>query len=101
MRRLSRTADNQPLDAAALSHGTPPEQEAAVELSQLSDAIAGLPLAQRQVLLLVGLEGLSYAAAAEALDVPVGTVMSRLSRTREDLRRTLDGEHVAELRRVK
>lgn len=101
MRRRSRTADNQPLDAAALSHGTPPEQEAAVELSQLSDAIAGLPAPQRQVLLLVGLEGFSYADAAEALGVPVGTVMSRLSRTREELRRTLDGENVSPIRRIK
>lgn len=101
MRRLSRTADNQPLEGAALSRGTPPEQEAAVELSQLSDAIAALPLPQRQVVLLVGLEGFSYADAAETLDVPVGTVMSRLSRTREELRRTLDGENVSPFRRIK
>ena len=39
--------------------------------------------------------------AAEALDVPVGTVMSRLSRTRENLRRTLDGENVSQIRRIK
>jgi RNA polymerase sigma-70 factor (ECF subfamily) len=101
MRRLSRTADKQPLDAAALSRGTPPEQEAAVELSQLADAIAGLPVPQRQVLLLVGLEGLSYADAAEAFDVPVGTVMSRPSRTREDLRRTMEGDNVSPIRRIK
>lgn len=101
MRRLSRTADTQPLDVAELTHGTPPEQESAVELSQLSNAISRLPLAQRQVLLLVGLEGFSYADAAKALDVPVGTVMSRLSRTREELRRTLDGENVSQIRRVK
>ncbi|MFT5182239.1 MAG: RNA polymerase sigma-70 factor (ECF subfamily) [Alphaproteobacteria bacterium] len=101
MRRLSRTADTQPLDAAALSRGTPPEQESAFELSQLADAIAVLPVAQRQVILLVGLEGFSYAEAAEALDVPVGTVMSRLSRTREELRRTLDGENVSQIRRIK
>jgi len=101
MRRLSRTADDQPLDAAALSRGTPPEQEAAVELSQLSAAIARLPLPQRQVLLLVGLEGFSYADAAETLNVPVGTVMSRLSRTREELRRTLDGDNVSQFRRLK
>lgn len=101
MRRLSRTADNLPLEGAALSRGTPPEQEAAVELSQLADAIAGLPLPQRQVLLLVRLEGFSYADAAETLDVPVGTVMSRLSRTREELRRTLDGDNVSQIRRVK
>ena len=101
MRRLSRATDTQPLDAAVLSRGTPPEQEAAVELSQLSDAIAVLPKPQREVLLLVGLEGFSYADAAEALDVPVGTVMSRLSRTREELRRTLDGENVSQIRRIK
>ncbi len=101
MRRLSRTVDNQPLEGAALSRGTPPEQEAAVELSQLADAIAGLPVPQRQVLLLVGLEGFSYAEAAETLDVPVGTVMSRLSRTREELRRTLDGDNVSQIRRIK
>lgn len=101
MRQLSRTADNQPLEGAALSRGTPPEQESAVELSQLADAIAGLPVPQRQVLLLVGLEGFSYADVAAALDVPVGTVMSRLSHTREDLRRTLDGENVSQIRRIK
>jgi len=100
-RRASRTADNQPLDAAALARGTPPEQEAAVELAQLADAIAALPPAQREVLLLVGLEGFSYADAAATLGVPVGTVMSRLSRTREELRRTLDGENVAPFRRIK
>lgn len=100
-RRLSRTADDQPLEGAALSRGTPPEQESAVELSQLADAIAVLPAPQRQVLLLVGLEGFSYAEAAETLNVPVGTVMSRLSRTREDLRRTLDGENVSPFRRIK
>lgn len=100
-RRLSRTVDSQPLDAAALSRGTPPAQESAVELSQLSEAIASLPESQRQVLLLVGLEGFSYADAAEAIGVPVGTVMSRLSRAREDLRRILDGENVAQIRRIK
>lgn len=100
-RRLSRTADNRPLDEAALARGVPAEQESAVELSQLSEAIAALPEAQRQVLLLVGLEGLSYAEVATALDVPVGTVMSRLSRAREDLRRRMDGESVTQIRRVK
>lgn len=101
MRRRSRALDDQPLDTAVLSHGAPPNQEAAVELAQLGDGIAELPEAQRQVLLLVGLEGLSYADTAQILDVPVGTVMSRLSRAREDLRRRLDGEAAPGLRRVK
>ena len=45
-----------------------------------------LPEEQRQVILLVGLEGLRYEQAAQILDVPVGTVRSRLSRGRDTLR---------------
>jgi RNA polymerase sigma-70 factor, ECF subfamily len=41
-----------------------------------------LPDAQRAVMLLVAVEGLSYREAAEALEIPVGTVMSRLARAR-------------------
>ena len=100
-RRRSRAVDDRPLVDAAMARGTAPAQESALALSQLADAIAGLPEGQRQALLLIGLEGFSYAEAAEVLGVPVGTVMSRLSRAREDLRRMLDGENVAQLRRVK
>jgi RNA polymerase sigma-70 factor (ECF subfamily) len=64
---------------------------------------------QRQVVLLVGLEGLSYAETAEVLAIPVGTVMSRLARGRGRLRTLMGyegyegggkGGHAA-LRRVK
>lgn len=51
-----------------------------------------LPPEQREVLLLVTLEGLSYREAADAQGVPIGTVMSRLSRARTALRDYLDGE---------
>ena len=60
-----------------------------------------LPEEQRSVLLLVAVEDLSYAEAATVLGVPVGTVMSRLSRARERLRRVLETGPVVMLRRVK
>jgi RNA polymerase sigma-70 factor (ECF subfamily) len=46
---------------------------------------------QREVLLLVGLEGMRYEQVATILDIPVGTVRSRLSRGRDTLRKMLDG----------
>ena len=54
-------------------------------------ALHRLPDAQREVLLLIGVEQLSYAECAEVLRVPLGTVMSRLSRARVALRGLLDG----------
>ena len=64
--------------------------------------MSGLSVVHRQVILLVGLEGMTYAEAAGVLEVPVGTVMSRLSRAREDLRRRIDeGAQVSTIRRVK
>lgn len=61
-------------------------------LRDLARALADVPADQREVILLVGLENLSYADAASILGVPVGTVMSRLSRGRERLRAALAGE---------
>ncbi len=62
-----------------------------LELRDLEAALARLPAEQREVLLLVGLEQLSYAEASQALGIPVGTVMSRLSRARERLRELMSG----------
>jgi RNA polymerase sigma-70 factor (ECF subfamily) len=58
-------------------------------------ALATLPEEQRAVLLLVGLEQFAYKEAADVLGVPVGTVMSRLSRARERMRVALDGTAAA------
>jgi RNA polymerase sigma factor (sigma-70 family) len=63
--------------------------------------VAALPDEQREVLLLVALEGLSYREVAEVQEVPVGTVMSRLSRARAALRAALGGEPRPQIRRVK
>jgi len=78
--------------------------ESAVMLAELRAALAKLSDDQRQVILLVGLEQMSYSEAAAVLDVPIGTVMSRLARGREQLRLLLAREHQAAgmgLRRVK
>jgi len=64
-----------------------PQQGSRLELRDLERAIAKLPRTQRSVILLVGLEGMSYGEVATALGVPVGTIRSRLSRGREALRR--------------
>ena len=63
-------------------------------------ALALLVEDQRQALLLVVLEGLSYREVAEVQGVPIGTVMSRLARARVQIKAYLDGERPA-LRRVK
>jgi RNA polymerase sigma-70 factor (ECF subfamily) len=61
-------------------------------------ALAKLPVEQRQPLLLVTLEQLTYAECAEVLHIPVGTVMSRISRARTALRDLLDGRSPASAR---
>jgi RNA polymerase sigma-70 factor, ECF subfamily len=76
--------------SATLSATTDPT--ASRQMFELERALAQLPLEQRQVILLVGLEGMSYEDAAGILSVPVGTVRSRLSRGRDILRKLLDME---------
>jgi RNA polymerase sigma-70 factor (ECF subfamily) len=68
----------------------------------LESALRQLPDDQREVLLLVALEEMSYAEIAAVLAIPIGTVMSRLSRGRERLRQIMDGrQHAAILRVVR
>lgn len=67
------------------------QQADMLEVRDLDAALAGLPQEQREVLLLVALEQLSYGEAAKVLGIPIGTVMSRLSRARERLRRIMAG----------
>lgn len=67
-------------------------QDSAIEHRDLLRAFSSLPDEQRAVLLLVGVEDLSYQEAARVLGVPIGTVMSRLSRGRERLRHHMYGD---------
>jgi RNA polymerase sigma-70 factor (ECF subfamily) len=82
--------------AAPLDEDMPELAQAAREtdtlvLRDLDAAIRRLPPDQREVLLLVALEEMSYDEAAGALGIPIGTVMSRLARAREKLRSMLSG----------
>lgn len=79
-------------------------QETRLGLRDLGTALDLLPLEQREVVVLVGLEEMSYRETADILAIPVGTVMSRLARGRGNLRQLMDGAAAADapsLRRVK
>ena len=90
VRRSVREVSCVPVEDMAAELTVQPNAMAVLELRDLDAAIGKLPLEQRQVILLVGLEGMSYEEVAEVLDVPVGTVRSRLSRGRDQLRRLMD-----------
>lgn len=64
----------------------PASQENAMRLQQIKQAFLGLPDEQRSVLHLVAIEGMKYQEAADALGIPIGTLMSRLGRARAALR---------------
>jgi RNA polymerase sigma-70 factor (ECF subfamily) len=67
----------------------PADQDKRLELRDLDRALGRLPAEQRAVILLVGLEGMPYSAVAEVLEIPTGTVRSRLSRGRLALRQLM------------
>lgn len=78
-----------------------PAQEDRLSASLVAEALDRLPPQQREVVVLVGLEEMSYRDVAEIVGVPIGTVMSRLSRARESLRQILEERGHTVLRRVK
>ena len=82
-----------------VEHRTPEHSTQEDQVAQrVRKAVSVLPLAHRQVVTLVDLEGFSYASVAQILDIPVGTVMSRLSRGRRSLRdQLLDANARAEM----
>jgi RNA polymerase sigma factor (sigma-70 family) len=67
-------------------------QEDGLRETDIMAAVSRLPEDQRCVLLLISVEELSYADAARVLDVPIGTVMSRLARARERLRQLMQDD---------
>lgn len=75
-------------DAAEI--GTPARQEGRVEAQDVVACVGRLAPELREVLVLVSVEDLTYAEAAKALDIPIGTVMSRLARARAQLREMME-----------
>jgi RNA polymerase sigma-70 factor (ECF subfamily) len=90
----------QSIDADAFELPTRPTQTDALELRDLESALGHLADEQREILLLVALEEMSYADIATALGIPIGTVMSRLSRGRERLRLIMAGQTASAKLRV-
>ena len=101
-RRLS-IVDPAQADAQQDAHRSDPGADVGLRIDLMA-ALARLPLDQREPLLLVSVEQFSYAECAEALGIPIGTVMSRVSRGRVALRDILEGrgrpEGLRTLRRV-
>jgi RNA polymerase sigma-70 factor (ECF subfamily) len=98
--------DSRQNDWESLANGEPVDrsrqaQDRAMDLRDLEKGLARLSDNQREVLMLVCLEGMTYEQVGEILGIPTGTVMSRLHRAREELRRWLRGEDSPRLRRVK
>jgi RNA polymerase sigma-70 factor (ECF subfamily) len=80
--------------------GVKGQQHGRLALAETARAMDGLPAEQREALLLVAVEGMSYAEAAAVLSIPSGTLMSRLARGRAALRQAVD-EGPPRLRTVK
>ena len=84
-RNVSLDSDGEPGDVWQIA--VRPTQFAHVELREILQQLGRLPAEQREVLVLAAVEEMKYEEIAAVLDIPVGTVMSRLSRAREKLRR--------------
>jgi RNA polymerase sigma-70 factor (ECF subfamily) len=91
-KRRGRHSAIEDAEETYLSEG--PTQERTIMLKDVLEKLGRLPEDLRAVLLLVAVEDLSYAEAAKALDIPIGTVMSRLARARERLQQELDGSRI-------
>jgi len=100
--RIRATRAVEPLEDDMPELAQPQREPDALLVRDLDRAIARLPADQRAVLLLVTLEEMSYEEIARTLGIPIGTVMSRLSRAREKLRAMMAGQPVsAKLKVVK
>ena len=91
--RRGRHVELEDVDESTMAE--PAHQEDGMRETDIMAAVNRLPEDQRSVLLLISVEELSYADAARVLDVPIGTVMSRLARARDRLRRLMQDDTAA------
>jgi RNA polymerase sigma-70 factor (ECF subfamily) len=100
-RRASRRPRTVPYEHDRHAVPVAGNQEDRLAIAALSKALGEMPLEQREVVLLVGLEQMTYEEVSGVLGVPLGTVMSRLHRGRERLRAMYEGQSGPVLRRIK
>jgi len=94
-RRIARRGTAASLDDLTIEPAIQPDQEEVLRVADILAAVDRLADDHRALILLIGVEEVSYEEAAQILGIPIGTVMSRLSRARERLRRLLAGEAAA------
>jgi RNA polymerase sigma-70 factor (ECF subfamily) len=92
-RRLARRGAAASLDEMAIEPSVLADQEDAIRVQDVMGAVDRLAEDHRALILLIGVEELSYEEAATVLGIPIGTVMSRLSRARAKLRQHLAESH--------
>ena len=94
------TVDTDEYDENTPDLPTRATQSDGLEIRDLDTALRQLPTQQREILLLVVLEEMTYDEVATTLRIPLGTVMSRLSRAREKLRASMEGRSVVSALKV-
>lgn len=101
LRQVRRRGDQVPIETMLVEPAVAPAQHGRIALAEMARAIDTLPGDQREALLLVVLEGQSYSDAADILEIPMGTLMSRLGRARAALRSLTGAGDEPRLRTVK
>jgi RNA polymerase sigma-70 factor (ECF subfamily) len=100
-RTQRRRGEHVPIDGLIVEPSVAASQPGRIALAEMSRAIDKLADEQREALLLVVLEGMSYEEAARILEIPIGTLMSRLGRARAALRVSTGANDEPRLRSVK
>jgi len=97
--RQNRARTERDTAAAERTQSTPPAQEDALMVADVASAMERLPAGQRDVLMMIGAQGMSYEETAQAMGCALGTVKSRLARGRQALALAIEGPGIAAMAR--